>query len=126
MSEWNDGYIVEGCDRTHNLLANIEDLLLDHPSVVKADVSDKVTKVIQLLGEVYQAVGSIEPTDPAKELIVVTNTEQGWDNIIGVFNDEAGVLAHPELNEDGKFDTYEELKSELSEICYCFFIKKVL
>ena len=52
MTEWNDGYITEGLDRTHILMSNMDDYLLDHPAIVKAGMNDNVKEAIELLSEV--------------------------------------------------------------------------
>lgn len=57
---WNDGYILEGLDRTHNLLCNVDEWLYDHPAILKAGMNDKVKEVVETLMEVYQAVGRLD------------------------------------------------------------------
>lgn len=60
MTEWNDGYITEGLDRTHILMSNMDDYLLDHPAIIKAGMNDKVKDVVDTLMTVYQAVGRLD------------------------------------------------------------------
>ena len=66
MTEWNDGYITEGLDRTHILMSNMDDYLLDHPAIVKAGMNDNVKEAIELLYEVYQCVGRLDLEDEVK------------------------------------------------------------
>ena len=35
MAKWNDGYITEGLDRTHILMSNMDDYLLDHQLLLR-------------------------------------------------------------------------------------------
>lgn len=52
MTEWNDGYITEGLDRTHILMSNMDDYLISvhNPSLRKA-------KSVESLLVSYQDVG---------------------------------------------------------------------
>lgn len=60
VEEWNEGYIIEGCDRAHNLRESVNIQLLHHPAVVKAGMNSKVAHIMVLLGEVYQEVGGLD------------------------------------------------------------------
>ena len=58
--EFNEGHIPEAMDRLHIILGMIDDLLIDHPGIVKAEVSEKVQKASYILSAVYQKVGNYE------------------------------------------------------------------
>ncbi|MBL4753819.1 MAG: hypothetical protein JKY52_09545 [Flavobacteriales bacterium] len=58
--DWNDGYILEGLDRLHIVMCNLSDHLIEHPAIVKAEASDVISHAIELLGTVYQTVGSLD------------------------------------------------------------------
>ena len=63
MNEWNDGYIVEGCDRVHLITNMLEDCLKEHPAIVKAKCVSKIEDCIKVLNQCYQDVGRLDITD---------------------------------------------------------------
>ena len=63
MSEWNDGYIAEGCDRVHIVTNMIEEHLREHPAIKKAGCSKKINEAIDLLNDCYQEVARLEKLD---------------------------------------------------------------
>jgi hypothetical protein len=60
MSEWNDGYIAEGCDRIHIVTDMIEYYLREHPAIKRAGCSKKINEAINLLNDCYQEVGQLD------------------------------------------------------------------
>ena len=56
--EFNEGHISEAMDRLHIILGMIDDLLIDHPAIVKVDVSEDVGKASDILSAAYQKVGN--------------------------------------------------------------------
>lgn len=60
MSDWNDGYIVEGCDRLFIISTMVEDHLLEHPAIIKSGAQNKIDKAHDLLLEAYQMVGALD------------------------------------------------------------------
>ena len=61
--EWNEGYALEGLDRTHIIMCMVNEFLVGHPAVVKAGLTCKVEVAANLLMEVYQAIGQLEEED---------------------------------------------------------------
>jgi hypothetical protein len=64
MNEFNEGHIVEGCDRLHVIQSNIDQFLVDHPAIVRAGCNDKIKKALELLSEAYQEVGALNHAEP--------------------------------------------------------------
>lgn len=58
--EWNDGYIIEGCDRCHNAAELVDNWLAEHPAIIKAGQQENIDKAMELLMEAYQAVGQLD------------------------------------------------------------------
>lgn len=51
----------EALDRTHLILCNIDDFLLDHNVInMNKKLRKKVEKASELLADVYQSIGNIE------------------------------------------------------------------
>jgi len=60
MSEWNDGYILEGQDRCHTILVMIDNLLYQHPAVIRADVEILFNAARNNLIVLYQQIGNLD------------------------------------------------------------------
>lgn len=60
---FNDGYWLEGMDRVSCSIHMIETLILDHPSIQKAELTGEIENIIEKLDNVYQQLG-----------------EQAWDS----------------------------------------------
>ena len=58
--EFNEGHIVEGVDRIHTIIVMIEELLIDHPAIVKAGVSHDILEAQEILTTAYQKVGMLD------------------------------------------------------------------
>jgi len=58
--DWNDGYIVEGCDRLHVVECIIEQHIISHPAIIKAGAKAKIDAAQTLLTEAYQMVGALD------------------------------------------------------------------
>lgn len=53
---YNDGHLIEGFDRVYIIRGMVEEHIIDHPAIVKAQLTDKAEKVSALLGEIYQGL----------------------------------------------------------------------
>lgn len=60
IQEFNEGHIIEGCDRLYTATHLINDLIVFHPAVIKADVQKQVEDACSLLFEAYQGVSSLD------------------------------------------------------------------
>tara|TARA_R100001244_G_scaffold125669_1_gene95671 strand:- start:1015 stop:1197 length:183 start_codon:yes stop_codon:yes gene_type:complete len=60
MSECNEGHAHEALDRCHTLQVMIEELLTDHPGIVKAGAANDILAAQTLIGEAYQKVGQLD------------------------------------------------------------------
>lgn len=58
--EYNEGHLIEGFDRTHIIQTMIDDFLVDHPSIVRAELNDKAKQASQLIFEIYQGLATLE------------------------------------------------------------------
>lgn len=58
--DWNDGYITEGLDRCHTIRMLIEELLVDHPAVLKAGVWTEVSEAASRIEDAYQMIGGLD------------------------------------------------------------------
>ena len=57
--EFNDGHILEGCDRLHVAMSTISAHIDDHPAIVKAGAQSDIEQALASLMEAYQKVGSL-------------------------------------------------------------------
>jgi hypothetical protein len=58
--KFNQGHIIEGLDRCHIIMMMMEDLLMQHPAVLKADCSNKIAHANLLMMEAYQQIGALD------------------------------------------------------------------
>ena len=58
--EFNEGHITEGMDRCHTIMLLLEELLFEHPAVLKADVEVHRDKACDEVMAMYQAIGRLE------------------------------------------------------------------
>lgn len=58
--QFNDGHITEGLDRCNTIMIMIEELLREHPSVLKANVSSDVDTASKAIMKAYQKIGELE------------------------------------------------------------------
>lgn len=59
-ADFNEGHIVEGLDRCHIIMSMIEDHLVEHPAVLKANVNTKILKAQALIMDAYQYIGALD------------------------------------------------------------------
>ena len=61
--EFNEGHIAEALDRVNIIIGMIDDLLVDHPGIVKTGQGDHVGQAAESLMEAYQNIGGygVEP-----------------------------------------------------------------
>lgn len=59
VQEFNEGHVMEGCDRLHIITSMIDDHLSEHPAIVKAGAQDEINEVMTILSDVYQKVGEL-------------------------------------------------------------------
>ena len=59
-NEFNDGHIVEGFDRCHTIMLLIDELLRDHPAVLKVDGNCHQEKAIEEIMKLYQKIGNLD------------------------------------------------------------------
>lgn len=57
---FNDGHIVEGLDRCHTLMTMLDQLLDQHPAIIKAGAQDEVSEALQLIMDAYQKIGELD------------------------------------------------------------------
>lgn len=57
---WNDGYVLEGMDRCHTIMVMMEELLVNHPSILRSEQSEEVDKVISDVMDIYQKIGLMD------------------------------------------------------------------
>lgn len=57
---FNEGHILEGADRCNTILIMIEELLSEHPAIVKAKLQNKVFKASDLIMDCYQEIWRLE------------------------------------------------------------------
>lgn len=55
--EFNKGHMLEGVDRINTVVGLIEELLINHPAILKTGVNDDIIKAQSILSEAYQKVG---------------------------------------------------------------------
>lgn len=55
---WNDGYYLEGVDRVHTIRVMIEELLDNHPSIKRLQLSDELEDVQKILGGISQKLAA--------------------------------------------------------------------
>jgi hypothetical protein len=55
-SEWNDGFILEGCDRCHTIMVMAEELLRDHPSVLRVGGEQILDHAMGNIMKLYQRI----------------------------------------------------------------------
>ena len=58
--EWNDGHILEGLDRCHTLLVLIDQLLNEHPAIIKAGMEENLSKAEEMIVDIYQEIGRLD------------------------------------------------------------------
>jgi hypothetical protein len=58
--DWNEGYVNEGLDRCHTIQVMIEELLVDHPTVLKSKSWDELQRASDLINDVYQQIGELD------------------------------------------------------------------
>lgn len=56
---YNPGHQIEGLDRCHTVLMMLDQLLLDHPAVVKSEVSHLVEEAFGAIYQAYQKIGEL-------------------------------------------------------------------
>lgn len=59
-TEFNEGHIVEGLSYCTAVMSLLEELLEDHPAVVKSCCQDEVDKACDAIAEIYRRIGGIE------------------------------------------------------------------
>ena len=60
-TEWNDGYYLESMDRIHTIQIMIDNLLDQHPAIVKLKCGQERVDLVQdMLGDIYQDIGKME------------------------------------------------------------------
>ena len=69
MNEFNKGHWFEAMDRAHTLMVMLDQLLTDHPAIVKAGLEEDVSDVHKGLWDIYQKMG-------VKEFEITTGDEQ--------------------------------------------------
>lgn len=57
---YNPGHQLEGLDRCHTIMTMISELLIDHPAVLKAGVTDAVGEAQGLIMDAYQKIGAMD------------------------------------------------------------------
>ena len=66
--EINDGHYLELLDRTHVVLCNVQDHLIDHPlAQKKKKIRKKMESVGMILADAYQDLGHLMSKMAAKE-----------------------------------------------------------
>jgi hypothetical protein len=61
--DWNDGYITEGLDRCHTIQVMLQELLVDHPAVLKAGVWTEISEASSRIFDAYQKIGDLDDTE---------------------------------------------------------------
>ncbi len=57
--EYNEGHAIELADRVHTLIVMLDELLTDHPAVIKFELHDRVETIGLELAELYSEAGEI-------------------------------------------------------------------
>ena len=58
-SEFNEGHIIEGLDRCHTIMILMDEIIIEHPAVIKAGVNDDLLEAQGLIMKAYQAIGAL-------------------------------------------------------------------
>lgn len=56
----NKGHYIEAIDRAHTVAVMIEQLLWEHPAIVKAELQSDVEKLVKLTYDVYNRLNQQE------------------------------------------------------------------
>ena len=65
--EWNDGYYLEGLDRCHTIIIMLDELLVNHPSVLKTKTSINLENIFDELHYVYNKISMLDFEESEKE-----------------------------------------------------------
>ena len=57
---WNDGYVSEATDRFHTLMVMINELIVDHPAVIRAGLTSNVTEITDKIYNCYNTVSQLD------------------------------------------------------------------
>ena len=58
--EFNNGHIVEGCDRCNTIMIMLDQLMDEHPAVNKVGGKDLVTDAHNAMFKLYQRIGALD------------------------------------------------------------------
>jgi len=65
--EWNDGYWFEAMDRVWCTAHTIEELLFEHPAIMRAGLNDDIEAILTKMHNIYQAIGIAEFREEQKK-----------------------------------------------------------
>lgn len=63
MSEWNDGYWVEGLDRVNRVLYDLNIHVQDHPAIDRVELNNEVDDISSAIYQLYRKLA--EASDEA-------------------------------------------------------------
>lgn len=76
---FNEGHITEGCDRCHTINIMLDELLTDHPAVVKAGQNLEIQRIMQRVAAVYQKIGALDNKPKHGDFIGISNVRFYFD-----------------------------------------------
>lgn len=59
MQEFNEGHITEGLDRCNTIMLLIDELLVEHPAVLRVKSGEDLQTAFNIIMDIYQEIGGL-------------------------------------------------------------------
>lgn len=58
--EYNLGHLIEGYDRCHTIVVMINELLNEHPAIIKSGQQWRIDKALEFITDAYQGLSVLD------------------------------------------------------------------